>query len=271
MPPKKSKQPRRQRNRKMKLMKGARLANYNAQGYKTTATWVADIKSTPNGLTNYVYFDACALEGVANVMKTNQHLLFRKIFDQYRVTGVTMKFIPRVTTLTQEALVDPAITPGYQGEVFSCFDIDSPIPSNLVGIQAHRSTRRHKITSKITRSFRYRYPNGMWLDSSTDYQSATLTNVKQQGLYAHFGLYAEQWPVDSANEVPLPVGRVEITYHIVYRGQAVTNLGIDETKGAVVITENEQPQKTPSDVVVWSAPQNVTITGLVNESTGTPL
>lgn len=257
--------------------RGLALANYNAAQFHTKATWVADVRATPivDSLNNYVLFDNCAFGTASGIDKTNQHVLFKKIYDQFRIKAVKMKFYPRfnVSTVGDAAAADAQTQltqPQYTAEMWTVYDRDSKIPSNLIDIQAHPSARRHRIGRTLTRSFKYRYPNGNWIDTNQDYNT-TPPNLflKEQGLYAHQGFYAQNYPAIMDESLPV-VGRVEITYYVVYRGLVLTNIGIDAEKDIVVLSSNEVAQKDPSDVVPYTGVQSVSVSGLVNNSTGLP-
>lgn len=261
------------RNYRKKLAIGRAIANYNADTFKTTSTWIADVKtvSTDGGLTNYLYFDACALTGFASLANSQQFFLYKKIFDQYRVTGVTMSWKPKITQLTGlDTTTVPELTPNFDNIIWSAFDQDSPVPSSEKNIQVNRSCRRHKFTSAFKRSFRYKYPNGTWLDTSTNYQADAQGNVnpaiKMTGLYAHYGFYAQNIPAPMG-AAPVNVGQVQITYHLVFRGQSFNNVGYDPEVDVVVIGANEPPMRPLSDVTKHTTIQTVTVTGLTNQNT----
>lgn len=241
--------PRRQYRRKAgKARVGRAIANKNSNTFKTTCKWNATSTLT-GGVTvdNYVYIDACALQGVASVPQTREYSVYSKLFDQYRVTGVTLKVVPRATT---SDVVLEASTPVDASNqfVYSAFDIDSPIPSSILAIQTMRSCRKHSTLKPIVRTFKYKYGDNSWLDTATDYGSgAPVSNWLSKGLYAHFGLYGENMYANTST----PWATIEILYHVVFRGQRLVNVSQDES-GQIVLGNPEAEMKVPSSLTVLS-------------------
>lgn len=243
-------------------------SNYNANTYKTTCHWIADVAPKQGLLlTNYLYFDACAHGTAAAIEKTAEHTLYRKIFDQYRITGVKMTWKPKVNVASASEVAGGALN-DFQGVVYSSYDVDSEIPSSIINLQTRRSTRQHRIFKAFSRTFKYKYPNGMWLDTNVDYTTNPST-PRELGWLAHFGIYGEDLPELSGAITDKALGTVEITYSVVYRGQTITNAGYDADKDIVVLGNNEVPSKAQSDIVPHSGYQSVTVTGLANLNAAT--
>lgn len=246
--------PRRQYRRKGAKARIARaVKNVNANTFKTTCRWNADVGVT-SGVTvsNYVYFDASALQGYARIGLTREYAIYSKLFDQFRVTGVTMRVVPRSNT---QDLIIASTTPVTENGsyVFSAFDVDSVIPSNLNAIQTMRSARKHSILKPFTRVFRYKYGDSSWLDTATDYSSGTpLSNWLAKGLYAHFGFYSENLNLRTDQ----PWATVEIQWHIVFRGQRLVNVSQDES-GQIVLGNPEAEMKPLTEVSVLSGLKDI--------------
>lgn len=222
------------------------ITNKNQNTFSTSARWNASIQMTAgpgvSGPSTFLYFTTSALDGVAQLAFTREHVVYSKLFDQYRVTGVTMRFIPSVnmTTLSTSAVTS-------QGFIYSSWDQDNAIPSSLQPIQTLRSTRKHDFRRKIARSFRYTYKDNSWLDTDTDYGSTRLSNWISKGLYGNFGLYAENLPYAATDLA----GSIEIVYHVVYRGQRIVNVSQTE-EGLVTLGNPEADVKPVSTLIVHS-------------------
>lgn len=235
--------PRRQYRRKapMYRRKGRAVANTNSNSFKTACKWNA-VQTVSSGVTvdNYIYFDTSALVGVANVATTREYSVYSKLFDQFRITGVTMKIVPRATTADVVLQASSPVDASNQF-VYSAFDVDSSIPSNIQAIQTMRSVRKHSTLKPIVRTFKYKYGDNSWLDTATDYTSGLpLSNWLSKGLYAHFGIYGENLYVNAAT----PWATIEIIYHVVFRGQRLVN--VSQTEDGLITLGN--PEATMKEI-----------------------
>lgn len=250
MPMKKPMRRRRARKGRKMALKRA-ITNKNQNTFSTACRWNASIQVTPgpggSGPQTFLYFTTSALDGVAQLAYTREHVVYSKLFDQYRITGVTMRFIPQ---FTQTMLVDQASVPtGLIGNfIYSSWDQDNAIPSSLQPIQTLRSTRKHDFRRKIARSFRYTYKDNSWLDTDTDYNSTRLSNWISKGLYGNFGVYAENLPYDPADPTNGVAGSIEVVYHVVYRGQRIVN--VSQTEGGLVTLGNPEADVKPVSTLI---------------------
>lgn len=222
------------------------VANTNSNTFKTTCKWNATSTLT-SGITvgNYVYIDSCALQGVAAVAQTREFSVYSKLFDQYRVTGVTMRIVPRASTSDVTLSASTPVDESNQF-VYSAFDVDSPIPSSILAIQTMRSCRKHSTLKPIVRTFKYKYGDNSWLDTATDYSSGTpVSNWLSKGLYAHFGIYGENVYANMST----PWATIELLYHVVFRGQRLVNVSQDEA-GQVLLGNPEAEMKPPSSLTI---------------------
>lgn len=248
--------PIRKRMPRRRFRKGARkmalkraITNKNQNTFSTACKWNAGITITPgpggSGPTNYLYFTSSALTGTASLQYTREHVLFSKIYDQYRVTGVTMKFIPAFNV----ANIADALEFGQESQVlYSSWDMDSALPSSSAAIQTLRSTRKHNIRRPFKRTFRYTYKDNSWLDTGSTYDVAPpVSNWVSKGLYGNFGFYGENLPYPTTEAIT--VGQIEVIYHVVYRGQRLVNVSQDES-GQILLGNPEPTMKPTSDLVV---------------------
>jgi len=238
-----------------KMLRKKAISNMNANTFSTACRWNAGtIAMTGTGpVANYIYGSGSALSGVWSVKQTREFAVYSKIFDQYRVTGVTLRYYPRGNVESiSEANVQNA-SAGFPSSqyIFSSFDIDSPLPSNINAIQTLRSTRKHNLLKSWTRSFRYTYKDNSWLDTDLSYDtSPPVSNWVAKGLYGNFGFYAENVPYAPGSGSPV-VAQVEVIYHVVFRGQRLVNVSQTED-GNITIGNPEPDMKPQSDFVVQS-------------------
>lgn len=248
MPMKTKKMPRRrfQRRRKFGLKKA--LTNMNQNSFSTACRWEAGIGIVPGegSVSNYVYFSSSALQGVCAVKNTREFAVYSKLFDQFRITGVSLKFIPRasvqsVSEVNAQIVATPSI-PSTQ-IAYSSWDQDSAIPSSVAAIQTMRSTRKHDMLKTWKRSFRYTYKDNSWLDTGLTYDVVPgVSNWVSKGLYGNFGFYGENLPFVPGDGAPI-IGQVEIIYHVVFRGQRLVN--VSETEDGLVTLGNPEPTMKP--------------------------
>lgn len=253
----KSRVPRRKggrRNAKKALKK--RVSNMNANSFSTRAVWNAGLTLTAGNVgtpvLNYVYGSGSALQGVWSVQQTREYAVYSKLFDQFRVTGVTLRYIPRanVQSINEAVAQNQANLNAYNNTIYSSYDVDSAIPSSLQPIQTMRSTRKHSFMKKWSRSFRYTYKDNTWLDTDLDYSGTKLSNFLAKGLYANFGFYGENLAVSPANSPPT-IAQLEVIYHIVFRGQRLVNVSQDES-GNIVLGTPEPDMKPLSEFTLLS-------------------
>lgn len=216
-------------------------ANYNNSQLKMDGKINGSLFVTQGvTVTNYSYFDVCALTGNTSALLTREYQVYSKLFDQFRITGVTLNIKPRMNVQT---LTDSYVPhPGDSQTVFSAFDVDSPIPSNLAAIQTMKSARKHSILKQFTRTFKYKYNDNSWLDTSGNY-STVLSNWLSKGLYAHFGLYGENMLFSSNT----PWCEFQLIYHFVFRGPKAMNVSKDDL-GNIILGEPEPEMKPLSSI-----------------------
>lgn len=238
------------KGRKMALKRA--VTNKNGNTFSTAARWNAVIASTPGpgspGPESYVYFSASALQGTSAIKYTREHAVYSKLFDQFRITGVTMRFIPKVSMTT---LTDEFTTTANQVTMFSAWDQDGPLPSASAPIQTMRSCRKHDFRRKFSRTFRYTYKDNSWLDTGSDYESTQVSNWVSKGLYGNYGFYGENLPIDPGSPDNGVIGTIEVLYHVVYRGQRLVNISETED-GLIQLGNPDAPVKPQSALTVLS-------------------
>lgn len=251
---------------KGKRSAGKARAKYNNNTFSTTCRWVADLYAT-TGVTvdNYVSFDMTPLSGASAVYNTRDYTVWSKVFDQYRITSATVTFTSRANVFDIGSLASETVpySEASTNYLFSAFDRDSAVPTNLQAIQTLRSCSKHNILKTFTRSYRFKYPNNTWIDTD----SSTPKEIwKACGLEAHYGIYGENLPFPSAFLLQSnPIGSIQVVYHVVFRGQRLVNVGLDKENNQVVLGTPEPDMKVPSNVTVRSGMQNITTTPLDNE------
>lgn len=181
----------------------------------------------------YVYTAVSAINSdYLNITQLAEHSLHAKMYDEYCVKSVSVKFIPSITA-GQDGMpmqVNPIM--------YSWIDWDGKTPVSdafnaIEKLNAYDSIRKTSIYKSVTRSFR---PKGThYLDSNHTYSSSAEA-TRMDGLDAVIGFYGQNLPVNAGTN--LQIGTFEITYDVAYRGKKPTAFTID-ANGSVTIFEAE--------------------------------
>lgn len=239
---------RRRRGRKMALKRA--ITNKNQNTFSTACRWEAGVSAISGSgpVQNYVYGSGSALAGAYSLASTREYQVYSKIFDQFRVTGVTLKYIPRANVQSVSEVNVQSASSGFPTTqvIYSSWDEDGAIPSSVGAIQTMRSTRKHSLLRTWKRSFRYTYKDNSWLDTDTQYDvTPALSNWKSKGLYGNFGFYGENVPFSPGAVGSPVVAQMEVIYHVVFRGQRLINVSLDES-GQILLGNPEPEMKEQS-------------------------
>lgn len=203
----------------------------NSDTFSTTIS--GTLALTPSqgaGTNNYLYGLVSMLNnatGVLNLTTSKEFLMWRNLYDQFRVTLMKVKLIPKGNVvdlvnanLQQESGVLGNVTYG-NGRYYTAIDRDSGIPSDVDAIMRYSSHREHKVTSPATRFYYVKYPTGVWLDAQT---STTNELRASLGLFGTVGWYAENLPEATSTLRNTPNFSLEVSWDVTFKGKAIPKL-----------------------------------------------
>lgn len=184
-----------------------------------------------------------------SVTQLTEHQLHAKMYDEYCVKSVSVKYVPSITA-GQDGMpmqVNPIM--------YSWIDWDgkTPISTSFDAIEklnAYDSCRKTSIYKSVTRSFRPKKTH--YLDSNHTYSPAAEA-TRMDGLDAVIGFYGQNLPVNAGTN--LQIGTFEITYDVAYRGKKPTAFTID-ANGSVTVYEAEAYPPLATTVVSTLASVN---------------
>lgn len=175
------------------------------------------------------------------IANSPEFALYCNMYDQFKVTGMRVKLIPRVKTLESAALATAegagTITMG-KGVIYSVEDRDGIAPSNIASLKRYASCRTHSIYKTISRTYWIDRTKSMWLDC----QGLTLLPDIQKAVGYNGGLtvYGESLPEVKNTLFNEPWYDVEVQYFCVFRGKAsvkITQVGTQVTLNQSVINK----------------------------------
>lgn len=215
---------------------------------KTVVAGVIGASIPGNGYYTYTCVGAMNPDYL-NVAQLAEHALHAKMYDEYCVKSVSVKFVPSITA-GQDGMpmqVNPIM--------YSWIDWDGKTPvSDSVNVieklNAYDSLRKTSIYKSVTRSFRPKRSH--YLDSNHSYSSAAEA-LRMDGLEAVIGFYGQNLPVNAGSN--LQIGTYEITYDVAYRGKKPTAFSID-ANGSVTVYETEAYPPLATTTVTTLASDN---------------
>jgi len=187
----------------------------------------------------YTYWTPCAK--VLSPPQSNQLLLssafglYRNMYDQYRVNSVTVTLIPRANVVDAILLVqqnDSAQITQGKGVYYSCEDRDGIAPGLVGALNKMASVKVHKLTSRMTRTYRPNNAKNLWFDCQ---DPAGLTEpAKAAGYFGGITIYGESLPELLGQLANSVWADCEVSYSVTYRGKSMTSLTVNED-GSVTV------------------------------------
>ena len=206
-----------------------------------------------NGASNYVYGYFSALgnqqgQFILGFQSNADYQVQRALYDEVKITGYTVKFKPAITMAgvydqavvnsTTQTMLEPVLWTFIDRDGTALPAMTAQIP-NKIG--QYDSAKQHSCYKPISRHVRIK---GVWLDTEviaaciSAGSSVGTTNLVQAGLFSCLGLYGQNLPWYGTLDKPEPYGKVEVHWHMCFRGKKPVNQKINED-GSVTITPME--------------------------------
>jgi len=265
--------PRRPR-RKAKAKKASKSpASSNSDVHRFSVKMVTALTPVQGGIvSNYInaFFSTTPGQGTASnsapLLYSTEFALYRQMFDQFRILGMTVKVIPKATMTDATALVNglnglPGLTLG-RNVYYTVIDRDGTVPSQLSAIKKYASHKVHKMTSSATRSYSVKYdgPN-QWLDCQ---DVNGLQDVqKSLGIWGGISVYGESFMEPSGTILNQPWCDVEVTYRFSFRGKSLLGVAVGQD-GSVTLSQPDPQQLDP--VTVYPSNDEVAHYGAIDLS-----
>lgn len=215
-------------------------------------------------VTNYLkyfvspYSDASSF----NLKDLPEARMWMNLYDRYRINGVSIKIIPRITQLT-ETLVDGGNNDSA-GVYYTVLDRDSVAPSSITQLKRYKSCRVHKQTKGCRVAYNVKYPKEMWMDTAQDITpgsgSAFYQTGKEIGLAGGITIYGENFTEASGQVNNYIWADVEVTFKCTF--QTYNPRQISLTSEGVVMIEQSSDDDHPE--------RSVLPLYLTDEATGEP-
>lgn len=187
-----------------------------------------------------------------NLKDLPEFRMWCNLYDRYRITGVTMKVIPRVTNIT-ETVLDGGNNDSA-GVYYTVLDRDSVAPSSVTQLKRYKSCKVHKMTKGCKVSYNVKYPTEMWMDTQNDIipgdgSSPFYQTGKQIGLAGGITIYGENFTEASGQVNNYIWADVEIHFHCVFQTYNPRQITLDAETGAVSIVQNDDLDTTDRTVL----------------------
>jgi len=156
--------------------------------------------------------------------------LFRNMYDQFRVTGLRLKLIPRIKTAEAGALVTGEgsgdLTYG-RGVAYTVEDRDGIAPLSIPSLKRYASVKTHSIFKTISRSYSVNYRKAnLWFDCQ---DPAGIHDVARSlGVAGGITVYAESFPEPKNTIINDPWYDIEVSYYVTFKGRAMPSLKVDD-------------------------------------------
>ena len=202
---------------------------------------------TPSqGLTvsNYVNFFVSPAPGTGTgvitvpLLSTPEWALYRQMYDQCRVSSVTMKLIPRASMTEQSNLItlnDTSYLTAGKNVYYTVEDRDGYAPGSIPVLKKYASVKVHRNDKVMSRTYRVKYdgPNS-WFDCQNP---SDLPEVQQAlGLFGGMTVYGESFIERSGQILNSVWADLELTYQVSFRGKALVSIAVTED-GAVTLSQ----------------------------------
>lgn len=223
----------------------AKRANENNMDTHRMVIKVSGVVNPQQGLTvsNYVYGFWSPAASYLTPAQSNplfnstEFNLYRNLYDQFRVSSITLKLIPRATQTESTQLAiqteTAAITQG-KGVYYSVEDRDGMAPSSLQSLKKYSSVKVHKFTARLSRTYPVKYAPNQWFDCQDP--AGLQEVVRSVGLNGGITVYGESFPEVKNQIVNSTWADSEITYNLVFRGKAMVQL-TTQPNGDVLVSQ----------------------------------
>lgn len=245
MPPRKqhaSKRPKRKMNyRKAKQVvakTNRKLKSKNMDTFALTCRNTVQLVPVQGAtVANYIYNFFPLLDNGTSysygLVKNAEFILYKQMYDQFRVNSITIKVVPKANVLDQfYNQADSALTNYGDGLYHTAIDRDTAVPWNITMISRYPSYRKYNVKKSWNRTYKITWPKGVWLDCQSPFEDLSLLN--RLGCNGGIGVYAENFLEDVAELVNEPVANVVVQFNVVFRGKVNAQLNLNED-GTVTI------------------------------------
>ena len=234
--------PRRRAPRKMKKKGGARKGKMSTNTkVQVAATYrlTADIVTAPTpGAASGVsanFFITPQHSQYFNVAQSQEFAVNSKLYDEFQVNSVTVKYRPTITDVPASLLTASTTPLSYtfvDHDGYAPLTLATGIPSKIL---TYDSCRVSRIDKGWTRTLRVN--KSWWQDTgfpviNPGAQNGAAQPYQNAGCVQVLGFYAERLPYP----VSTNIGGIEITFKVRFRGKKPTSLSYDPASGTVMIT-----------------------------------
>lgn len=205
------------------------------------------------GLTvaNYIYNFFSLIDNSTtaySLFKNAEFIMYKNMYDQFRVNGVMIKCVPKANVLDQAYnQMDGTFTNNGDGVIHTVLDRDSGTPWNIPSLTRYPSYKKFNFKKSWSRKYNITWPKGLWLDCSSPFEDTTLLN--RLGGFGGIGIYAENLLEEVGELVNEPVADVHIYYQVVFRGKTNTSLTLNDD-GSVSIAQLDLGERPAYSTVV---------------------
>lgn len=233
----------RRRAMKKKMLRKARMNN-NDLCYRTIQASGGLTPVQGVAVSNYVgtwWSPIPSLSSTASnpLFNLPEFTLFRNMYDQFRVNGVTVRLIPRIKTAEAGALVTAEGNGGLtygKGVLWSVEDRDGVAPLSIASLKRYASVKTQSIYKTFQRSYRVNYRKAnVWFDCQ---DPAGLNDVARSlGITGGITVYAESFPEPKNTIINDPWYDIEVKYYVVFKGKAIPSMTEDASGNVLVAAD----------------------------------
>lgn len=220
-----------------KLVRAKKGEDIHYQNFKISSKLIPTQAVTQSNYMKYM-FSPFSVEGSFLLRDLAEFRVFTNMYDRYRITGVNVRVIPRITQTTQQVI--GGNDNDGTGVFYTAIDRDSVCPSSINAMKRYKSCRVHKQTASMTRGYNVKYPKEFWMDTRLDVNpgesSPFYTNARQIGLTGGITLYGENFTERSGQVLNYVFADVEVTYKCVFQTYNPQGLSLDGETGEVTIS-----------------------------------
>jgi len=180
--------------------------------------------------------------------QSTEFALYNQMFDQFRVTALKVRVVPKITQVDAVALNEGQVTIG-RGVYYTVVDRDGQVPSSISAIKKYASSKTHKMTKSATRYYSIKYDGkDQWFDCQD--KTAVADVQKSLGLWGGISVYGESFPEFSNVASNDSWADLEVEYSVSFRGKALVGI-VANDDGSVTLSQPDLEELDP--VTVYKA------------------
>jgi len=160
--------------------------------------------------------------------------LYRKLYDQYRVTSVKIRVMPKGNVLDQYHAQADSLNNSGDGLIHTVIDREGPTSMNIQQMTRYPSYKKYSVLKPFTRTYSIKYPAETWYQSREQYPDSLALTTQIGGIGGIY-IYAENVLEDAAEVFNEPWGTIICEYNVVWRGGMTSVFGYDPEADTVTL------------------------------------